>query len=412
MMRSWMAASLVALLGVARAQPAPSPAPTSQSAFQVIPYGSVVLNAAYVLGGANNLDVPMWATPGPNELNLTVRQTRVGLKASWQTPPSALHVKEVAGTVELDFFGGFLGQGVPYYFPTPRLRLATVSVAWKYFRLTFGQDWALFAPGNPDSALHMAIPGFSATGNLWARVPQLRLDGATLGKWKLVWAVAVVASVQADAIATADTAFTGVRKPEGGENSLAPGGEARVGIAGTLFGKPLAIGVSGHVSDRSVRTTTMMSTVDVLAAGVALDALVPLARVLSFKGELYYGAGLDAFFGGINQGISFTRDMNGGIATVGGAIHSIGGWGQFVATPLSWLNLSAGVGFDRPDRSDMLAANRNTDRTTNIAFYGAFNFVLAYGFSLGVEYDFLRTVLHNGVDSNTNVVALNALFSF
>src|SRR5207302_10930402 len=143
---------------------------------------------------------------------------------------------------------GFLGQGLGYFFPAPRLRLATATVEWSSVRLSFGQDWSVLAPLNPDSALHTAVPGFATSGNLWARVPQLRLDGvvgfggpATKHTWRFIWAAAFVAEVQADAIPPPQNAFSNVRIAQGGETSLSPAGEARLALAHELFGKSVEV---------------------------------------------------------------------------------------------------------------------------------------------------------------------------
>ncbi len=405
-----LAASILAG-GIASAQsPAPPPAAPPTSAFHVSGYGLIVTNAAYVLGGVNNLDNPQWAAAGNDEFSFSARQSRFGLKGAWVTPPSALKVNEIGAQVEADFYGGFAGQGLAYYFPLPRLRIAKAYVKWRHVRFMFGQDWAVLAPLNPDSMLHVAVPGFAASGNLWARMPQLRLDGVVGKRWRLVWAAALVAEVQNDAVSAADNVFTGIRKPEGGENALAPAGEARVAIAHDLFARPVEVGLSGHLGKRTVASTA--GTVDKINAVVALDVTLPVGRFFGIKGEAYYGTGLDSFFGGIQQGISFTRDMMGNINGVGPSIRDVGGWVQVAGTPLGWLTLLAGFGGDAPSRGDLLFANAATNRTLNLAFYGAVHVELARGFGLGVEYDHLHTEYQMAPTRATNVVALSGTLAF
>jgi hypothetical protein len=391
------------------APPPATPAP-AQSAFQVNAYGLIVTNAAYVLGGVNNLDNSQWATAGKNEFSFSARQSRFGLKAAWLKPPSALKASEIGAQIEADFYGGFLGQGLASYFPIPRLRIAKAYVQWKYVRFMFGQDWALLAPLNPDSWLHVAVPGFAASGNLWARMPQMRLEGAVGQRWRFLWAAAIVAEVQNDAIATADNVFTGTRKPEGGENALTPAGEARVAIAHELFARVLEIGLSGHLGKRSV--TFNFGLVDKINGAVALDVTLPLGRRLGFKGEVYYGTGLDSFFGGVQQGIAFTRDMAGNINRVGPSIRDVGGWAQLSLAPLRWLTLLCGGGGDAPSRGDFLFANAATNRTLNAAFYGAANVEFARGFGLGLEYDYLYTEYQTGKPQDSNVLALSGTLAF
>ena len=390
--------------------PAAAPAPAPPSSFHVTAYGLIVTNAAYVLGGVNNLDNPQWATAGTNEFSFSARQSRFGLQGVWSTPPSALGVQAIGAQLEADFYGGFAGQGLAYYFPIPRLRIAKAWARWRHVRFTFGQDWSIVAPLNPESMVHVAVPGFAASGNLWARMPQLRLDGVVGARWRLVWAVALVAEVQNDAVAAADNAFTGIRKPEGGENALAPAGEARVAVAHDLFGQPVEVGLSGHLGKRSVASTA--GTVDKLNGMVALDVSLPLGRFFAVKGEAYYGTGLDSFFGGIQQGISFTRDAMGNIAEVGPSIRDVGGWVQLMGAPLKWLELFAGYGGDAPSRGDLLFANAATNRTLNLTFYGAAQVELARGFGIGVEYDYLHTEYQLAPTRATHLVALSGTLAF
>ncbi|MDB4965234.1 MAG: hypothetical protein JWN44_923 [Myxococcales bacterium] len=399
--------------------PPSAAAPAPKVSFTVKPYGLITLTASYLIGNSsNNPDVPEWATAGPSAFYFTVRQTRLGVRGSWDAPPSRLHVQKVAGLIEADFYGGFLGQGVAYFFPVPRLRLATATVEWHTVRFSFGQDWSVLAPLNPDTALHVAVPGFTSSGNLWARVPQLRVDGVVRfgrhgaeHKWRLLWTAALVAEVQADAIATAQNAFTGVRIPEGGENALAPAGEARVAIGHDLYDKSLEIGVSGHLGNRNIAFTGGRTAR--LNGAVAVDVTLPLPLRLSLKGEAYWGSGLDAFFGGIVQGIAFTTDpATGAIATVGNGIADAGGWAQLSWAALKWLTLYAGGGADKPKTVDLIVANAATNRTLNAAFYGELSVEFARGFALWLEYDFMHTEFQAAPTQRTHVLALAGQLTF
>jgi hypothetical protein len=409
---------LCSRLGLAQTAASPPPAPPPPapppSAFHVSGYGLVIANAEYVLGGVNNLDVAQWATAGNNEFAFAIRQSRFGLKGTWVKPPSALHANEIGALIEADFFGGFFGQGLAYYFPIPRLRIAKAYIQWPWVRFSFGQDWSVLAPLNPDSSLHFGVPGFAASGNLWARMPQMRVDGVFGKSWRLVWALALVAEVQADGIASVDNAFTGIRKPEGGENALAPAGEGRVAVAHDLFGRTLELGLSGHIGKRTLAYTG--GTIDKNNGALALDVTIPLGHMLGLKGEVYWGKGLDAFFGGIQQGFGFTSDpMNTttlNITGIGKGIRDVGGWAQLTFTPLSWLTLLAGGGADEPTVEDMIPAKAATNRTLNAAFYGSVNFELAKGFALWLEYNFLHTEYQASPTRESQVVALSGVLAF
>ncbi|HEX8953228.1 MAG TPA: hypothetical protein VF945_15345 [Polyangia bacterium] len=398
--------------------PPSAEAPSTTAAFTVEPYGLITVNGTYLLGdSSNNPDVPEWATAGASTFLFTARQTRIGIRGAWLTPPSKLRVQKVAGLVEADFYGGYLGQGLGYVFSMPRLRLATATVEWRSVRVSFGQDWSLLAPLNPDSALHVAVPGFAASGNLWARVPQFRVDGVVgfggpAGKhtWRFVWAAALVAEVQADVIPTTQSAFTNVRVPQGGEYSLAPAGEARVAIGRDLFGKSAELGVSGHLGNREI--TFVGGRTSRLNGAVAVDVTLPLPGRLALKGEAYWGDGVDAFFGGILQGTAFTADATGAITSVGNGIADGGGWAQLSWGALSWLTLYAGGGADKPKSEVLFVINAATNRTLNAAVYAEASVELARGIAVWLEYDFMRTEYQAIPTQQTHVLSLSGQLSF
>lgn len=392
--------------------------PTSNVSVTIKPYGIINVAASYLLGNSsNNPELPGWAVKGPSALYFFARQTRFGLRGSWDTPPSELHIQNAYWLVESDFLGGFAGQGIGYFFPIPRLRLATATVEWSSIRLSFGQDWALLAPLIPDTASHLAVPGFTSSGNLWARLPQLRLDGVvgdggTPSKptWRFIWAVAMVASAQADAIPTDQSGFATVRIPQGGERSLMPAGEARVAVARDLFGKSLEIGVSGHLGDRKI--AFVGGTVRQVNGAIALDVTLPLPWQLAVKGEVFWGKGLDGFFGGISQGIAHTTDAAGTITSIGDSIASVGGWGQASWTALDWLTLYAGAGADNPTNDDLLDVNATTNRTFNVSVYSSLAAQLARGLAFWLEYDFLHTDFQAGPAVQTHVLSLTGQTTF
>ncbi|MDB4958804.1 MAG: hypothetical protein JWO36_6373 [Myxococcales bacterium] len=398
--------------------PPSAAAPAAKVSFTVTPYGLITTAAAYLLGNSsNNPDLPEWAVAGPSTFQYTARETRFGIRGSWVTPPSQFNVRKVDGLIEADFFGGFVGQGLGYVFPFPRLRIATVTAEWCSVRLSFGQDWAVLAPLNPATAFHTAVAGFTTSGNLWARIPQLRLDGIVeFGgepahhTWRFIWAGALVASVQADAISAQDSVVATVRTPEGGERSLAPAGEARIALGRDLFGKSLEIGISGHLGNRNIPFAT--GSTRQFNGAIAADVTLPLPGRLSLEGEAYWGTGLDAFFGGISQGIAHTTDASGAITSVSNSIADAGGWAQVSWAAVDWLTLYAGGGVDKPKRADLVAATAPTNRTLNEAVYGELSVELARGLLFWIEYDFMHTEFQAAPTIQTHVLSLTGQLTF
>lgn len=389
--------------------------PSANVSFDISAYGILISSMSWNLGNtSNNPDVPEWAVEGDDAFFFSARASRIGIRASWNEPPGDFGIDNVFGIVEADFNGGFVGQG-NFFAPLPRLRLASATAEWSSIRLSVGQDWSVLAPLNPNSAFHTGIPGFTTSGNLWARLPQLRVDGAvgfgsSPDDLHLVWAAALIASSQTDAIPTDESDVATVRIPQGGERSLAPGGEARLAIATKLFGKSFELGVSGHIGNRDIEFTG--GDDHQWNGAIAADLTLPLPAKFKFKGEAFWGKGLDAYFGGINQGIAHTTNAAGDITSIGDSISTFGAWGQASWAGVEWLTLYGGAGFDDPDDDDLLAINAATNRTLNVAVYGEVALELAHGLALWFEYDYMRTDFEAPPNVTTHVVSLTGALTF
>ncbi|MHB1845580.1 MAG: hypothetical protein ACYCWW_12190 [Deltaproteobacteria bacterium] len=289
----------------------------------VAPYGVLALNGVFEDVAVNNADNPQIVSPGgAGGMVLSARSTRLGLRVNPPLPGANTAVK-VSGLAEIDFNGGMIGQGVGAYFPLPRLRLAYASVGSASLRLVAGQDWAIFAPLNPESELHFSIPGFSMAGNLWAREPQIRLEGV---QGKLAWAIAALDSAETDPTVASQTIVSAARAAQPGEASDLPAFEARLALQGTLFDRPASIGLSGHYARRHWSDLGPPITTESWVA--ALDLACPLGAFAKLAEEAYSGQDLAAFFGGIDQGVSVgPRSVT--------PIHSQGGWASYRCSQLN-----------------------------------------------------------------------------
>jgi len=177
-----------------------------------------------------------------------------------------------------------------------------------------------------------------------------------------------------------------------------------VAVARDLFGKSLEIGISGHLGDRKI--AFVGGTIRQGNGAVALDVTLPLPWKLAVKGEVFWGKGLDAFSGGIAQGIAHTTDAAGNITSIGDSIAAVGGWGQASWTALEWLTLYTGAGADNPNNDDLLNVNAVTNRTLNVSSYSAIAAELAHGLALWLEYDFLHTDYQAAPAVQTHVLSV------
>jgi hypothetical protein len=415
--------SLVGRTGLARAEavatqtvatpPAPPPSPSAPppqeapapaaepAAVKVTPYGSVYFNGFHNADGVNNEDVPLWAVGGAGDTSATARQSRFGFRIS--TPP-ALGAK-VTTVVEADFFGGFPAVGTGENFGQVRLRLANARLDWGKTSLVLGQDWMVFAPVNPTSLACAAIPLFAASGNPWARIPQVRLE-------RRFGSVLTQAAVLAPQSGDFNAAF--FAQPNSGALSQTPYFQGRVALTSKSWlgsGKSGAIGLSGHYGQSRV-TPTGGTAKDIDSAAGALDVSVPFGRHVTLLGEAFVGTNLAGFQAGVFQGLN--PDAVSSAPSPGPeGIATKGGWAQIGFTPgASKLGLSASIGVDDPDDADLVSATKRNWRLRNQVVALGLSYRCSAQLSLGLEYRFLKTKLLQTGTQDSRHLNLAAVLAF
>lgn len=379
----------------------------------VVPYGTVYLNLYGNSGGTNNADVPLFATPtGPGGVGGTARETRLGLRFEGPQISGA----KSTGVVESDFSGGLPAIGIGEDFGVVRLRLAFIRLDWKDTTLVAGQDWTVFAPNNPVSLASAGAPEFAGSGNLFARIPQIRLQQRWLGG-KLSWDGAILAPRTGDYPPPGTT--PAVLQPGSGSASRTPAFESRLAVNNRNWfgtGKQGSIGLSGHYGRARVVTTPRRIDLDVV--GVAADWNMPFGKRLTFAGEGFFGRNLAGFQGDIFQ--TFVPDFAyrvGSVLVPGGprSPGTRGGWAQLGFTPPTLydrLTLYAGAAIDDPRDEDFVSISRRDSRIQNRAF--EFSFIHKYTpqLSWGLEYRRLETYYIFSGRQNNNHLNLTAAFSF
>jgi hypothetical protein len=166
---------------------------TSIGPLKVRFYGTILMSLSSSDSGVFGQDLPLRASPdsgaviypdgtigraGNNhDLIFTMRQSILGLTVSPANPsengwvPSAL--------VEMDLFGSRpvdTSQPQNRVFDEPRLRLAYIQLEHKSVKIVAGQDKMILAPLDPVSLSHVAAPLGATAGDLWAWLPQVRVD--------------------------------------------------------------------------------------------------------------------------------------------------------------------------------------------------------------------------------------------
>lgn len=348
-------------------------------------YGTILLNAFSNTSLVNILDIPLFAgkqgtgLPGDDKtFGMTARQSRLGLKFQARDVVGA----KATGQVEIDFLGGKAAFTNGINMDLVRLRLAYGRLDWSHWAFEAGQDWSVFAPLNPTTYAEYAIPGLSASGNLWIRSPQIRgeYQGPLGESGEFKWQFGVVDPNMGD---FNTTVFTSGRNPDIGSRGRFPGGEQRLGF---IFGqdRKYDVGVSTHYArgknNGTVGTLVLQNPVD--SWGVALDYSLAFTKWFSFSGEWFEGRALGIFSDASGESIL-------PVGTVGAhGVESRGGWSQAQFNFFRRWQTNLGYGIDAQVNSNLRLGDRNKNQT----YYG--NLMFKYNPHLTFAWE-LRRFLTN-----------------
>jgi hypothetical protein len=380
--------------------------------WRAIPYGTIYFNVFSNSSGTNNADVPLFAAAGAGNISATARQTRLGLRLDGPILAGA----KLTALVESDFFGGFPSIGVGETFGVVRLRLAYARLQWQHTGLEVGQDWTIFAPNNPVSIASAAIPQLVSAGNLWMRLPQVRIEHR--GGRDVKWLAQAAVLMPGTGDFPTGTASPFLLQPGAGARARLPYFQGRVSLSqeNWLGLKTAAtLGVSANYG--RARITTPAGDHESDSVGAALDWNLPLAPRLSLLGEAFFGRNLAGFQGGIFQGInSDFAYRSGGVLVPGGprAIGSRGGWAQLGFTPpgADRLTFYAGYGLDDPRDEDLVSVPARDWRARNQVFTASFLYKFSPQFSVGMEFRRFETLYTQSGRRLNNHINLGVATSF
>lgn len=331
-------------------------------------YGRVLLNVSVADSVEIGQDVPLWPLPGgvpvtfPDGSRLpaghvhdtifTARQSVFGFKFS---PANSGDDRWTpTGVVEFDFFGtrpvdSLQPQG--RVFNEPRLRKAYFQLSKGGYKVVAGQDDMIISPLDPISLSHVGIPLGATAGNLWARLPQVRLDlSHSFGETTTLVQIGVLRPLFADpklndlpAVGSAvDSSFSGF-----GERASAPFYQTRLAVSHPLSGSTATVGVGGHFGSEAVGANR-----NVHSWALAVDGSIPIFPRLTFRGEGFLGSNLVPFQGGILQGVVVIPNASPNQNTFR-QIHPLagaGGWWELTlrATADNRNNFYVGGSVDNP----------------------------------------------------------------
>lgn len=325
----------------------------SASKYRLRLSGIVLMNLVSNQGTVDSIDLPMLAYARPagdsgGSFGATLRQSEIGFEAFGPNVAGA----RTRADLQLDLAGGFPAIPNGINSGLLRLRTATMRMDWANTSVVVGQDAIFFSPNSPTSFASLAVPALSAAGNLWAWVPQIRVERkVTLGEESsLLFQGGILDSVSGEtpgAVPGTVSSSSYYRQAGPGETSRQPAYGARVAWTRNVFGQRLRVGAGGFYSRQDYGFSR---NVDGWAGMTDID--LPLTHQLSLSGKLYRGRALGGLYGGIGRSVLFS-----GTPTLPGtevqALDSVGGWTQLKYRPAKKWELNAAFGMDNPYASDL-----------------------------------------------------------
>jgi hypothetical protein len=317
----------------------------SASKYRLRLSGIVLMNLVSNQGVVDSIDLPTLAYARPagdsgGSFGATLRQSEIGFEAFGPAVAGA----KTRADLQLDLSGGF--PPVPNGIDSGlvRLRTATMRMDWTNTSIVVGQDAIFFSPNSPTSFASLAVPALSSAGNLWAWVPQIRVEHrVTLGEESsLILQGGILDPVSGEAPSSSSYRLAGP-----GEASRQPAYGTRIAWTRNVFGQPLRLGVGGFYSRQDYG---FRRTVDGWAG--MTDIELPLSHQFSLSGKLYRGRALGGLYGGIGRSVLFSGDPASANTQVQ-VLNSVGGWAQLKYRPASKWEFNAAFGMDNPYATDL-----------------------------------------------------------
>jgi hypothetical protein len=317
----------------------------SASKFRVRLSGIVLMNLFSNRGAVDNQDFPQFVSDtnpiNPRgSLGATLRQSEIGLEVFGPRLAGA----NTTGDVQFDFAGGFPSTLNGVTSGLMRLRTATLRFDWQHTSIVGGQDTAFFSPLSPTSFASLAVPAFGYAGNLWAWIPQVRVEH------RFDLSDANNLTLQAgivDNLSGEPPVFQSSNIPQAGERSGQPAYATRIAWQHTIAGRPLTLGAAAYYGRQDWWFGRHVDS----WAGMA-DWDVPLAPRLSLSGEFYRGRGIGEFGAGVGRSVVYNGPLNVPASQVLG-LDSIGGWSQLKFRASERLEFNGAFGLDQAFAGDL-----------------------------------------------------------
>ncbi|MBL8962136.1 MAG: hypothetical protein JNJ98_19900 [Gemmatimonadetes bacterium] len=301
--------------------------------------GTILVNTFSTSRRTNNFDIPQFVVrPSAADslgdgggFGMTVRQTRLGVRAFWPDVRGA----EVRAELDTDFYGGQQASGFGDLFALFRVRRAVVDAAWSRATLLIGQEVPLIAEYNPQSLAMVGLSGLATSGNLWLWLPQVR-GGVRVARGKSAKLDLEAAIVGAGSNEAQGELFT---QPDRAEQSGRPSLQGRAIVRWGTADRPGDISLGAHRGWLATSGDSLL-----VSRAIAAAWRLPLGKVVTLTGEAFTGAALTGLGGGgIGQHLG-PRNV---------PVESRGGWSQLLVQVAPELSLGGMWGMDDPEDAQL-----------------------------------------------------------
>ncbi len=355
-------------------------------------YGFVKLDLSYQTARTNLGNFNRWVTPHALEtddpqMNITANQSRFGFKI--KGPRNQKFSAD--GQLEMDFYSGEGGENKAQ--PYMRHAFMKVSFIDSGFDLIAGQTWDLIAPLNP-STVNYSVQWW--LGNIGYRRPQIRLTKEiTIGKSSLSLAGAVLRTIGRP-VEDADKAR--LDPGDSGEDAALPTVQGRLGFSFPLSGKRKSgVGFSGHWAREEFDKDAKNENETLDSWSGVIDLELNLGSVVNLKAEAWMGKNMNAYLGGIGQGVNAERE----------AIAAQGGWAAVGLGSFGKFKFNFGASVDDPEDDDL----SDGARTFNMGIFANTFITLVPQVTLALEASRLQTDYKQG-DEIESAAALSFQSAF
>ena len=364
----------------------------SASKYRVRLFGMLLMNVFSNTGNVDHIEVPGVALPTAPSLTggntggsfgATVRQSQLGLEVHGPLLAGA----KTQGDFVVDFFGEFPETVNGSASGGLHVRTATMRLDWPRTSLVAGMDDLFFSPAYPTSFASVGIPAFSYLGNIWAWMPQVRVEHRLISTDDTTL---TLSGGLLDPLTGETPPNEFLRFPGAGESTRQPGYGTRLEWSHKISKQPLTLGVGGYYSRENWGFNR-----NVDGWVTTADWNVPFGQRFSLSGKFYHGRGIGGLGAGIGRSVLFNGPLSDPATLVRG-LTATGGWAQFKFKPASKLEFNLTAGQDGAAAGDVRGFNAGpgyfaADLTRNRSELGNVIYRPRSNLLLSAEFRTLRT---------------------